>query len=48
MKKRRLKRGNYWAAVWPNGRQLWGSTVRREVERVAKGTGAKIIQKPKV
>lgn len=40
----KIKPGHYWAAIWPDGRQLWGSTVRREVERAARGTSAKIVQ----
>ena len=43
----RLKPGHYWAALWPNGRQLWGDTVRRNVERASKGTSARIVQLPK-
>ena len=46
-RKNKLKPGNYWAAVWPNGRQLWGDTVRRNVERAAKGTNARIVQLPR-
>jgi hypothetical protein len=42
----RLKPGHYWAAIWPNGRQLWGDTVKRNVERAARGTGLKIVQIP--
>ena len=43
----RLKPGHYWAALWPNGRQLWGDTVRRNVERACRGTGCRIVQLPK-
>lgn len=43
----RLKPGHYWAALWPNGRQLWGDTVRRNVERASRGTGCRIVQLPK-
>jgi hypothetical protein len=42
----RLKPGHYWAAIWPNGRQLWGDTVKRNVERAARGTGLRIVQIP--
>jgi hypothetical protein len=42
----RLKPGYYWAAIWPNGRQLWGDTVKRNVERAARGTCLKIVQIP--
>lgn len=45
--KNRLKPGNYWAAIWPNGKQLWGSTVRRECVRASKGTSARVVQRPK-
>ena len=46
-RQKRCSRGYYWAAIWPDGRQLWGSTVRREVERAARGTRASIVQLPK-
>jgi len=42
----RLKPGYYWAAIWPNGRQLCGDTVKRNVERAARGTGLRIVQLP--
>ena len=42
----RIRKGYYWAAIWPNGRQLWGASTRREVERAARGTGCRIIQRP--
>jgi hypothetical protein len=34
---KKLPRGSYWAAVDNRGRQVWGDTVRRNVERAAKG-----------
>jgi len=34
---KKLPRGSYWAAVDNRGRQVWGDTVKRNVERAAKG-----------
>ena len=34
---KKLPRGYYWAAIDNRGRQVWGDTVRRKVERAAKG-----------
>jgi len=34
---KKLPRGFYWAAIDNRGRQVWGDTVKRNVERAAKG-----------
>lgn len=34
---KKLPRGFYWAAVDNRGREVWADSVRRNVERAAKG-----------
>ena len=34
---KKLPRGSYWSAVDNRGRQIWGDTVKRHVERATKG-----------
>ena len=36
-KNKKLPRGFYWAAIDNRGRQVWADTVKRNVERAAKG-----------
>jgi len=43
--KEKLKPGHYWAAIDHHGKQVWGDTVRRNVERAA--GGLPIIQRKK-
>lgn len=40
---KRLPKGHHYAAIWPNGRQLWADPVKRNVVRAAHGTSAHIV-----